>query len=158
MPFPWVKKVTIKDQQIVLTVQADEFKDYENLELSGYATQNSGAFAVFDVIQAVPEPNPDDTINMYVTVTPSQPFTKGEAVTVTMRAGPVWVSVLEEPPPAPGPGSQPLPRSPQLPAHPQPAGDGTTWSVLTSAAYAEPSSGGDDDQASTGSDGSFQAG
>ena len=98
MPPPWVKKVTIKEEQIVLTVQADDFRTGENLEISGYATQTSGAFAVFDIIKTVPDPNPDDTVNMYVTATPSRPFTKGEAVTVTLRAGPVWVSVLEEPP------------------------------------------------------------
>jgi hypothetical protein len=151
MPFPWVKQVTIKENKVVLTVQADEFAPFENLELSGYATQNSGAFAVFDVVQRVPEPNPDDTIDIYVTVTPSRPFTKGEAVTVTMRAGPVWVSVLKEPPT----GQGTVPQQTSGSSHPESAEEGTTW-LLTSASYAEPSSGEDDDQASAGSDGSFQ--
>jgi len=146
MPYPWVTKVTIKEKQIVLTVQADDFRTGENLEISGYATQNSGGFAVVNVVQAVPKPNPDDTVDMYVTATPSRPFTKGEAVTVVLRAGPVWVSVLEEPPTG---------TVPKLPRSPEPAAEGTTWSVLKSAAYAEPSSGGDDDHTSTGSDDNF---
>lgn len=150
MPPPWVKKVTIKEEQIVLTVQADDFRTGENLEISGYATQTSGAFAVFDIIKTVPDPNPDDTVNMYVTATPSRPFTKGEAVTVTLRAGPVWVSVLEEPPT----GQESAPQA----KPPHPAEEGTTWSVVRSAAYAEPSSGEDDDQTSAGSEDSFQAG
>jgi hypothetical protein len=143
-PFPWVTRVTIKEKQIVLTVQADQYRTGESLEISGYATQTSGAFAAFNVIQAVPEANPDETITMYVTASPSRAFTKGEPVTVVLRAGPVWVSVLEEP----GSGA------PSVTAHP-PAEEGTTWSVRTSAAYAEPSSGADDDHTSTGSEDSF---
>jgi hypothetical protein len=148
MPPPWVNKVTIKEKQIVLTVLADEFREGENIEISGSATQTSGGFAVFDVIQPVPKASPDNTVNMYVTITPSRPFTKGEAVTVVMRAGPVWVSVLEEP----LTGSVPTRRAPKPSAS---AEDGTTW-ILTSAAYAEPSTGGDDDQAATGSEDNFQ--
>lgn len=144
-PFPWVSKVTIKEKQIVLTVQADQFRTGQSLEISGYATQTSGAFAAFNVIKAVPKANPDNTINMYVTASPSRPFTNGEPVTVVLRAGPVWISVLKEP----SNGSVP---PPQLP---KPAEDGTTWSVLESAAYAEPSSGADDDHTSTGSEDSF---
>jgi hypothetical protein len=146
MPPPWVNKVTIKEKQIVLTVLADEFREGENIEISGSATQTSGGFAVFDVIQPVPKASPDNTVNMYVTITPSRPFTKGEAVTVVMRAGPVWVSVLEEPL-----TGSPIPKLPRS----EPAAEGTTWSVLKSAAYAEPSSGGDDDHTSTGSDENF---
>jgi hypothetical protein len=147
-PYPWVTRVTIKEKQIVLTVQADQFRTGESLEISGYATQTSGAFAVFNVIQAVPKANPDETITMYVTASPSQPFMKGQPVTVVLRAGPVWVSVLEEPPTGPAAGS------PSVTAHP-PAEEGTTWSVRTSAAYAEPSSGADDNHTSTGSEDSF---
>jgi hypothetical protein len=156
MPPPWVKKVTIKEKQIVLTVRADEFRTGENLEISGYATQNSGGFAVVNVIQAVPKPNPDDTVDMYVTASPSRPFKKGEAVTVVLRAGPVWVSVLEEPPTGQGSGSEGVNvRLPQ--GQPESAEEGTTWNVITSAAYAAPSYMEDDGHQPTGSEASFQA-
>jgi hypothetical protein len=147
-PYPWVTKVTIRDSKIILTVQADKFTTGENIELSGYATQTSGGFAVFDVIKVVPKPKLDYSVNMYVTATPSRPFRKGEAVTVVLRAGPVWVSVLKE-------GADPgHPTLSDPSAAPDLAGEGTTWTFV-SAAYAEPSSGGDDDHTSTGSEDSF---
>ena len=155
MPHPWVTKVTIKEKQIVLTVQADEFTAGENLEISGYATQTSGAFAVVNDIQTVPKHNLDDTAYMYVTASPSRGFKKGEPVTVVLRAGPVWITVLEEPPTGqgPGPGGVNV-RLP--PGHPDSAGEGTTWNVITSAAYATPSYMEDDGHPPTGSEASFQ--
>jgi hypothetical protein len=152
-PHPWVTKVTIKEKKIVLTVQVDEFTAGESLEISGYATQTSGGFAVVNDIQAVPEQNPDDTAFIYVMASQSRPFQKGEAVTVVLRAGPVWVTVLKEPPAGQGTGSGNLGLPPSQ-VH-DPAEDGLTWSVITSAGYAEPSSTGDDDQPSTGSEASF---
>ena len=46
-PHPWVTDVTITDGQIVLTVEVDRVQDWGAIELSGYATQDGGAFAAF---------------------------------------------------------------------------------------------------------------
>jgi len=96
MPHPYVTKVTLKDNQIVLTIQVDDYPTGEPLEISGHATQNGGAFAVFNDIRHVPGPNPDGTAYIYVTAPASQPFVKGHAVTVVLRAATVWATVLEE--------------------------------------------------------------
>src|SRR6516162_7269196 len=65
MPNPYVKNVAFIDNQLVLTVQVDDYPVGEVLEISGYATQNGGAFAVFNDVKAVPERNPDGTGYMY---------------------------------------------------------------------------------------------
>jgi hypothetical protein len=122
MPHPYVTRVTVKANQIVLTIKVDEYPTGEPLEISGYATQNGGAFAVFNDIQAVPEPNPDDTAYMYLTALPSQDFKKGHAVTVVLRAARVWATVLGEPQIGEGPSLE----------WPELAEAGTAWNVIKS--------------------------
>jgi hypothetical protein len=114
MPRPYVSAVTFIEKQIVLTIQLDEYLAGQPVEISGYATQNNGAFANFYAIQSVGA-NPDGTVVMYVKGTPQTPFMEGEPVTVTLRAAKVWVTVLT------GDGEI----SPQ--SQPAKATDGTTW-------------------------------
>jgi hypothetical protein len=95
MPHPYVTRVTFTDDQIVLTVQLDLFPSGEFIEISGFATQNSGGFANFYDIQPVKK-NPDGTVIMYVKATPTKAFENGEDVTVSLRAAIVWVTVLTE--------------------------------------------------------------
>ena len=152
MPYPWVTDVTVKSNQILLTVNIDGFTTGERIELSGYATQNNGAFAIFNDLQTVPQPTPDNKITMYVTSLSSAGFVKGSPVTVVMRAARVWAIVLGEPQTGPG-RVQTSPR-----VQPQLAGEGTSWNVPTTpVAYPAPPSGGNADQTSTGSEASFPA-
>jgi len=93
MPHPYVTRVTLTDSQIVLTIQLDLFPSGESLEISGFASQNSGGFATFYDIQPVVK-NPDGTVTMYVRATPGQKFKNGEPVTVSLRAAIVWITVV----------------------------------------------------------------
>ena len=140
MPNPYVTSVTLKNNQIVLTVRVDDYQTGESLEISGQATQNGGAYAAFYDTKTVPEHNPDGTAYVYVTATPSQEFEQGRNVTVVLRAAKVWVTVLGESPPEQG-----------AVAHVE-AGEGSTWSYIK--ALWPP----DTDAASSGSEPSFQNG
>ena len=124
MPRPYVSGVTLKGGQIVLTVQLDEYLAGQPVEISGYATQNSGAFANFYGIQTVGA-NPDGTVVMYVEATPEKAFIAGEDVTVSLRAAKVWVTVLSGISPA-GP--------------PVKAVDGTVWNSVQEEVWAGASS------------------
>jgi hypothetical protein len=152
MSNPYVTKVTLKKKQIVLTVKLEGFTAGDPIELSGYATQNGGAFAVFNDIQKVPEPNPDDTTIMYVTAAPSRDFEEGDAITVVLRAAMVWATVLEE-------GEEEEPSTGHGPSISRPhlAEEGTSWGRIRSVTYPAPSMG-NDGHASTGSEASFHHG
>jgi len=150
-PFPWVTDVTFKDNQIVLTVKIEGFNPGENIELSGYATQDGGAFAVFNDLQTVPEPNRGNKILMYVTSLSSRGFAEGDAVTVVFRAARVWTTVLEEGEEGESSGYPTAPSPPEL------AEDGTSWSRRRSAAYPAPPPAGNDGHAAAGGEDNFQA-
>jgi hypothetical protein len=102
MAHPYVTKVTLKDGQIVLTVEFDEFMAGQSFEISGHATQNGGAFANFYDVQ-IPEETPDGTVVAYVKAAPLQEFKNDENVTVVLRAARVWVTVLTQPKDGPMP-------------------------------------------------------
>jgi hypothetical protein len=137
---PYVTGVTFNGGKIVLTVLLDTFLANKPVEISGFATQNSGGFATFYGIQSANE-NPDGTVLMYVTATPSVEFKNGEDVTVSLRAASVWITVLGE---SQDGGIQPA-------AAGTPAQDGATWDSLKSVGY--PTAGAEWESA--GSDPSF---
>lgn len=143
MPYPWVTDVTVKSNQLLLTVNMAGFTPGEVVELSGYATQDGGAFAIFSDVQKVREPTPDNKIINYVTSRSSAGFKNGPPVTVVMRAARVWAVVLSEPSTA------------SHPQTPTPAGEGTTWNVTTGPTYSGPPSGGNVYQAPVGTEASF---
>jgi hypothetical protein len=155
MPYPWVTDVTVKNNQIVLTVKIEGFTTGERLELSGYATQDGGGFAVFNGLQVVPAPTPDNKITMYVTSVSSQNFQNGSPVTVVLRAARVWVSVLKESQSGQKPGR--VYTGLAQPGQQHPAAEGTTWNDVITAENPAAPSGGNVDEASTGSEDSFQA-
>src|SRR5262245_23970824 len=144
---PYVTNVTLKKNQIVLTVRVDEFEPGEPLEISGHATQNGGAFAVFYDVQRVPEQNPDGTAYMYVKSPPSREFKTGHDVTVVLRAARVWATVLTEP----QDGQTPSKDKDEL------AEEGTTWNIIKAVASPDvgPSSVWNASQTSAGGDSSF---
>jgi len=123
----WVTQVTFKDGQILLTVLIDEFLPDESVEISGYATQNSGGFANFYDIQPVTE-NPDGSVIMYVKATPSQPFKEGDDITVVLRAARVWVTVLKAQQDGQAPQPYHYPATPAGPAAPE----GAIWNGVRS--------------------------
>ena len=151
MPIPYVTSVTFnQEKKIVLTVKIDEtFTTGEPLEISGHATQDGGAFAIFNEIQAVPKRNPDKTAYIYVTATPSQPFVKGQAITVVLRTATVWATVLEQGEEEPSIGGGLKASGTAL------AEEGMSWGKISSVAYPAPPSMGNDGHAPTGSEASF---
>jgi hypothetical protein len=153
MPHPYVTKVTFTGGQIILTVQVDEFlsPEFPNelVEISGYASQNSGGFAIFYDMQPV-KATPDGTVLMYIKSTPAQGFKNGEPVTVSLRAAKVWVTVLTE--------SQDGQMTPASATEDPTPPEGTAWGTVTAVEW--PSSGGplplsSAGQASAGGDSNF---
>jgi hypothetical protein len=142
MPHPYVTKVTFFNNQLVLTIEIDEFAPGETLEISGHVTQTGGGFAVFNDIQPVPEHNPDGGAYMWVKAPPSSAFKKGHAVTVVLRAARVWATVLGENQPEPGEAESAPPsgaaQSPPSSDQAEPAGEGTTWGDVRQVAYPVP--------------------
>jgi hypothetical protein len=126
--------LTLRNSQIVLTIEVYDFTPGEALEISGYAAQDGGASAVINDLQSVPAPNPDGRTYIYVKASPSPPFKKGRAVTVVLRAARVWTTVLAELQPAQGPppaqaGLPPSEGQREL------AEEGTTWNSVRAVAY-----------------------
>jgi hypothetical protein len=152
MPHPYVTKVTFNDGQLVLTVELDEYLAAESVEISGYATQNSGGFATFNDIQIATK-IPDGTVVMYVTATPSEQFKSGEDITVSARASRVWVTVLTESPDGDIPNYHPM-----SPSGGTTAQEGTAWNSVTAVGWAAPAplSSSSAGKTSAGSDSNFQ--
>jgi len=150
---PYVTNVTLRKKQIVLTIKVDDYPPGEDLEISGQATQNGGAFAVFNGIKQVPEPNPDGTAYIYLEASPAQDFEKGHDITVVLRAARVWTTVLGE---SPEPESSS--HAAQLPTttgKTESSDEGTSWNKIRAVTYAGPSSPGNAGQNPTGSEASF---
>ena len=125
MSNPWVTRVTIKDGELLLTVQVDEFVPGEAIEISGYATQHCGALATAFEIQTVTS-NPDGSATMYVTATPVEGFQEGYDVTVVLRAARVWMTVLKQQDGQPSQGDVP---------ERLPAGEGTVWNFVRATGW-----------------------
>ena len=151
---PYVTSVTLRKKQIVLTIKVDDYPPGEDLEISGQATQNGGAFAVFNGIKQVPEPNPDGTAYIYLEASPAQDFEKGHDITVVLRAARVWTTVLGEPPPGPEP-SPDAARLPTTTGTAESSDEDTSWSVIRAVTYAAPPPSGNAGQNPAGSEASF---
>jgi hypothetical protein len=126
MPHPYVTSATIKKDNIIeIGVEADNYNPGDYIEVSGHATQTGGAFANFYDIQEVPAPTTKDNSrdgkphsDVYVQAHPLPPnkFRKTEDVTIVVRVGKVWLTVL---------GRTYDPTQEGLAA-----GEGTTWDEL----------------------------
>jgi hypothetical protein len=100
----WAEITT--DGKLQITVRVDAFQPKDYVEISGQATQTSGAFANFYDIQQVPAaPNapadagdPPGTVGHYeinVTGAPTpHQFKDGQAVTCVTRVSKLWLTVL----------------------------------------------------------------
>jgi hypothetical protein len=153
MSNPYVTSVTLRNNQVVLTIDAHEFTPGDSLEIAGHATQTGGAFAVFNAIQTVPKLNPDGKAYMWVTASPSADFKNDHAITVVLRAARVWTTVVD---PQPGPGSSAGAGAVYLPPDGDgPADEDPTWNVVRTVAYAVPSPTENPGQAPTASGASF---
>jgi len=123
MPHPYVTSAEIKGNFIEIGVEADDYQPGSYIEVSGHATQTGGAFANFYDIKEVPAPAPSrdgkDHSDVYVQAHPLPPnqFRETEAVSIVIRVGKVWLTVLGRT------------YDPTLP-HGTPAGDGTRWDQL----------------------------
>jgi hypothetical protein len=130
MPNPYITSATITDGKIALNVVVDDFKAGGYVEISGQATQTSGAFANFHDVKKVPTgPNvppdpyiPGDAHHYCVSVSaipiPPKIFSKDLDVTIFMRVARVWLTVLGE---RGGSGDEPELHD---------AVEGTTWDAV----------------------------
>jgi hypothetical protein len=88
----------IDDTTIRIRVGVDAFLPNEWVEISGYVTQDGGAFAYFNEFRMTGG-TPGSTTPLDVHAKragDSEPFQRGQDVTVFVRASKVWVTVLAE--------------------------------------------------------------
>jgi hypothetical protein len=110
MAYSEVPRIALnQDGKITLYVNVGGFKPGTPVEISGYATQTSGAVATFQSVQIMPNPNdpndphydpnydPNYGVIMPVTDVPviGPPFEPADPVTVIARAADVWITELE---------------------------------------------------------------
>ena len=131
LPFshPWVYSAKIADGKIIFRVEVTDFKpDAGDIEISGQATQEGGAFAPIYAIKNIPadavEGDPDDEdqagrsfVDVGVAQNSDYLFKNGQAITVFVRVSKAWATVI-------GQSTTGLPSSVE-PG--QPASEGTTW-------------------------------
>ena len=125
---PWIYSAKMGDGEIIFRVEVTDFKpDAGDIEISGQATQEGGAFApiyaIKNMADAVPgDPGDEDEagrffVDVAVARNPDYPFRSGQAVTAFVRVSKTWVTVI-------GQSTDRLPSG----AEPgQPAPEGTTW-------------------------------
>jgi hypothetical protein len=123
---PWVYSAKITDGKITFRVEVTDFKpDAGDIEVSGQATQEGGAFALIYGIKNIPadvvegDPGDEDQAGrsfVYVDVAqnPKYLFKNGQAVTAFVRVAKAWATVIGQ---STTGGGQPG----------QPAPEGTTW-------------------------------
>ena len=124
MPRPYVTSATIKNDRIEISVEVNPSDSGTYVEVSGSATQTGGAFANFYDIQLVPTaPNDPNSTDCYVFVSahpiPPNKFREDQDVTVVIRVGKVWLTVLGN-----GPLAAEASNSVQM------AGEGTMWNTV----------------------------
>jgi hypothetical protein len=97
---PRVISATFTGDRISFRVDVSDFKPGDGIEISGQATQSSGAFANIYTITRVPATPNGYNGEHYVDVTavpiPASPFRKDQDVTIFMRVSKAWVTVLGE--------------------------------------------------------------
>jgi len=96
---PYVNSAIIKNNEIEITVELDHPDSGSYVEVSGSATQSSGAYANFyDVGEATPgltDPNGAyPTVNVSARPLPPNKFRKDEDVTFVIKVAKVWLTVL----------------------------------------------------------------
>jgi hypothetical protein len=123
---PWVYSAKITDGTITFRVEVTDFKtDAGDIEISGQATQEGGAFAPIYAIKNLPadaikgdENDVDQAdrsfVDVNVTQDPKYLFKNGQAVTAFVRVSKAWATVIGQ---STTGGGQPG----------QPAPEGTTW-------------------------------
>ena len=103
MGFSEVPRIELnQDGTVTIYVNVGGFRPDTPVEVSGYATQTSGAVATFHYIQSMPpanDPSYDPNYGMIVVVPPvpviGPPFDPADPVTVIARAADVWITELE---------------------------------------------------------------
>lgn len=125
---PWVYSAKVTDGKITFRVEVTNFKsDAGDIEISGQATQESGAFAPIYAIKNMTdatEGDPDDKdeaglsfVDVGVAQDPKYLFKNGQAITVFVRVSKAWATVIGQS--TTGATSSVEPGQPAL--------DGTTW-------------------------------
>jgi len=97
-----VPKVELKlDGSTVLTVQVVGFAESKSVDISGYVTQNSGAYAAFHVTRDLPKPDDQGVAEVEVTLSSTElELAETEPVTIVTWVSEVWPSMLIEDTPA----------------------------------------------------------
>jgi len=95
MSHPYVISAEIKGNFIEIGVDASNYVAGDYIEISGHATQTGGAFANFYAITEVEDPS----ISVPVQAHPLPPnqFRASEDVSIVVRVGKVWLTVLGRP-------------------------------------------------------------
>jgi hypothetical protein len=92
------------DGTVRVHVAVDDFKDGQQVEVSGTITQPSGSFATFHWTQIISRPNgsqPNAPVELEVPIGLTE-LTSDEDMTVVAQVAEVWSTVLSNTTPAPG--------------------------------------------------------
>ena len=105
MAFSEVSEIELRDDgSFAFTVEVVGFEPGTTVEISGSATQASGAIATFYDVQSLPPAEPSGGSLVTVTASPSAEFEPGEVITVVGRAAKVWHTELSPEPDVRRPG------------------------------------------------------
>jgi hypothetical protein len=80
--------------ETVVNIQLVGFREYDYVQLSGYAAQKNGAFAAISGQQRIGSVDSDGVAMLKVPVTPTKDFAEGQEVTVALWAAQAWLTVL----------------------------------------------------------------
>lgn len=96
MPHTQVPRIELSaaGDRISLTVEIYGFELATPVEITGSATQASGAVATFYSVQSMPAINDEGSATLTVIAVPSKEFKEGDPITVVARAAEVWVTNL----------------------------------------------------------------
>src|SRR5215468_1586874 len=92
---PHVEKIYQRDDNTVaIHVRTDSFKAGQEVEVSGYLIQGSGAYAAFNVKKHIPFDTTEPAV-LYVEL-PAMDLNADDDVTVVTRIAEVWPTILKQ--------------------------------------------------------------
>jgi hypothetical protein len=95
-----VKEIEVRQEngktQTKVIVQLVGFREYDYVQLSGYAAQKNGAFCAISGQYAIGSVDSDGLTLLQVPVTPNKDFVEDEEVTAALWAAQAWITVLEK--------------------------------------------------------------
>ena len=95
-----VRRIEVRQEngktETAVIVQLVGFKEYDHVQLSGYAAQKDGAYAAISGQYQIGSVDPGGLTLLRVPVTPNKDFMEDEEVTAALWAAQAWITVLDK--------------------------------------------------------------